>query len=231
MVGVVSRIRILFLGACPLTTTRLALALDEECAAIERELSMTPRRDDFEFRSKWAVSVDEMMRHLNEWEPTIIHFSGHGSPDTSVNLHGQARVAPQPQPQPTRDVESAGGAGIYLQEDHRSQYVSERALAQMISSAAPSARLVVLNACFTDAVAESLCHSVECVVGINGPIGDAAACSFAVAFYRALGNRRSIGNAVAQAGATLAAKHRSDEPHPICRTRDGVSADQVFLAD
>ncbi len=109
--------------------------------------------------------------------------------------------------------------------------MSERALAQMIASAAPSARLVVLNACFTDTVAASLCHSVDCVVGINGPIGDAAACSFAVAFYRALGNRRSIGNAVAQAGATLAAKHLTAEPHPVCRTRSGVSADQVFLAE
>src|SRR5689334_24004188 len=68
--------RILFLAANPSTGSRLAL--DEECAAIERELRMTAHRDDFDFRSKWAVTVDEMMRHLGELQPTIIHFSGHG---------------------------------------------------------------------------------------------------------------------------------------------------------
>ena len=71
------RHRVLFLAADPRDTTRLAH--DEECAAIEHELRLTLGRDEFEFRSKWAVSVDEMMRHLNECLPTIVHFSGHGS--------------------------------------------------------------------------------------------------------------------------------------------------------
>jgi hypothetical protein len=69
---------------------------------------------------------------------------------------------------------------------------------------------------------------VECVVGMDGALGDAAARSFAVAFYRALGNRRSVGNAVDQAVATLAAKQRPDDL-PTCRTRDGHSADQIYL--
>ena len=188
---------------------------------------MSPGRDDFDFRSKWAVNVDEMMRHLNEWQPTIIHFSGHGTHSAGISIYVHDHQH-QPRP-PVRDIEAAGGAGIYLQEEHRSQYVSEHALAQIIASAAPSARLVVLNACFSDAVAESLRHTVDCVVGIHGEIGDDAARSFAVGFYRALGNRRSIGNAVAQAVATLTAKHFSYARRPVCRTRDGISADQVFL--
>src|SRR5215468_6561475 len=68
---------ILFAAANPSSTSRLAL--DDECTAIERELRMTPGRDDFDFRSKWAVSVDELMRNLNELQPTILHFSGHAS--------------------------------------------------------------------------------------------------------------------------------------------------------
>jgi hypothetical protein len=221
---------ILFLAANPGGTTRLAL--DEECAAIERELCMAPGRDDFDFRSKWAVSVDEMMRHLNEWQPTIVHFSGHGSGGAGVHFrHGS--------PPARRDVEadaaaasSAGpgaGAGLYLQDERRSQYVSERALAQLIASAAQSARVVVLNACFTDAVADALLREVDCVVGMAGAIGDETARAFAVGFYRALGHRRSIGNAVAQAIATLAAQQLPDEHLPVCRTRDGISADRLVL--
>jgi hypothetical protein len=99
----------------------------------------------------------------------------------------------------------------------------------MIGSAAPSARLVVLNACFSDAAAQALRNVVDCVVGMTGAIGDDAARSFAVGFYRALGHRRSVGNAFDQAVATLAAKRLSGDHLPICRTRDGFSAAQVTL--
>jgi len=208
---------ILFLAANPADTR--PRALDEECAAIERELLMTPGRDAFDFRSKWAVSVDEMMRCLNEWQPMIIHFSGHGS-------GGGLRVHDDPhQPHPRRDVETDGGTGIYLQDN----YVTGRALAKMIASAAPSARVLVLNSCSSDAVAEPLREAIDCVVSMRGFVGDDAARSFAVGFYRALGNCRSVDNAVAQAIATLAAKQLPDEHLPICRTRDGISADQIFL--
>jgi hypothetical protein len=193
---------ILFLAANPSSTSRLAL--DEECAAIERELRMTAHRDDFDFRSKWAVTVDEMMRHLVELKPAVIHFSGHGATGAS--------------------------SGIYLQGDQGgSQLVSGRALAMMIKSGAASARAVVLNACFSEPQADATRSVVDCVVGMAGAIGDDAARSFAVGFYGALGNRWSVGNAVEHAVATLAGKGMPDEVMPCCVTRDGVDAKQVFL--
>ena len=212
---------ILFLAANPLGTSRLAL--DEECAAIERELRMTAHRDDFEFRSKWAVTVDEMMRHLVELKPSIIHFSGHGASTTA----GRSSAT-------TRDVDLACDTvainGIYLQGDQGgSQLVSARALTMMIKSAAASARIVVLNACYSEPQADALCIVVDSVVGMNGAIEDAAARSFAVGFYRALGNRSSVGNAVDQAVATLAAKQMPDEVLPRCVTRDGIDKYQVIL--
>jgi WD40 repeat protein len=213
---------ILFLAANPRGTT--GLDLDDECAAIERELSMVTARHEFDFHSKWAVSIDAMMRHLNELQPAVIHFSGHGEgdPATSRDDHHRAR---------RRDIaETTAGAAIYL-EDEREQrrQVGGRPLAQMIASAAPRARVVVLNACYSDALAEALLGVVECVVGMRGAISDGAAPAFAVAFYRALGNRRSIGNAVDQARATLAARQLPDEQLPMCRTRDGVNAHELFL--
>ena len=214
---------ILFLAANPNGTTRLAL--DDECAAIERELRMTAGRDDFDFRSKWAVSIDEMMRHLNELQPAVIHFSGHGGSAGVYLAH-----EPAPPPPTHRHVHAVGDAGIYLQDEQRQQqHVTARALTQMIGSAAPSARVVALNACFSDTLADELLGVVDCVVGMRGAIHDDAARSFAVGFYRALGHRRSVGNAVAQAVATLAAKRLPDEHLPICRTREGVSADELIL--
>jgi CHAT domain-containing protein len=168
------------------------------------------------------VSVDELMRHLNELQPTVLHFSGHGSTDGA----GSSVQSSDPQRDIT-GVRSTGSAGILLQEGQSRQYVSDRALAKMIASAAPSTRVVVLNACYSAAVADSLRHEVDCVVGIGDAIADTAARSFAVAFYRALGHRRSIGNAVDQAAATLEAKHPG--ARPLCATRDGLRADQIFL--
>jgi hypothetical protein len=203
-----SRNLILFLAANPHDTS--PIALDEECAAIERELRMTAHRDDFEFRSKWAVNVDDLGRHLMELSPTIIHFSGHGA-------RGGAGT-------------SRGGSGIYLHgEPGGSQLVTGRALAMMIRSAAAAARVVVLNACYSEAQADALRGVVDCVIGMTGAIRDDAARSFAVGFYRALGNRRSVGNAVEHAVATLAAKQLPDEHLPRCRTRAGGDANQLVL--
>jgi hypothetical protein len=67
---------ILFLAANPHGSSERKLS--EACAEIQRELKMTPNRDDFRFESRWAVGIDELMRHLTELDPTVIHFSGHG---------------------------------------------------------------------------------------------------------------------------------------------------------
>jgi hypothetical protein len=210
---------ILFLAANPSRSS--PLALDQECAAIERELRMAVHRDDFEFHSKWAVTVDDMMRHLVELSPTILHFSGHGAGPGGTSVAGR------------RDVAVPGAlapSGIYLQGDRgEAQLVTARALQMMIASAAASARVVVLNACYSEAQADAVCSVVDCVVGMAGSIRDDAARSFAVGFYRALGSHRSVGNAVDQAVATLAAKGMPDEVLPRCRARDGVDPYRLVL--
>lgn len=176
------------------------LALDQEYAAIESELRMTPNREDFELCSRWAVGVDEMARHLMELQPTIIHFSGHGAcsrptrGDCISNTRDVGVVAP-----------SHGGICL-RSEQGGARIVTAEAMASMIGSSAEAARVVVLNSCYSDAQADELCTVVDCVIGMPGPIGDGDARSFAVGFYRALGNRRSVGQALEHAEATLAAK-------------------------
>jgi hypothetical protein len=98
----------------------------------------------------------------------------------------------------------------------------------MIKSAGRSARVVVLNACYSEAQASALCAVIDCVIGMTAAIRDAAARS---PLYRALGNRRSAANAVEHAVATLAAKQFPDEHLPRCLTRDGVDANRVVLGE
>lgn len=191
---------ILFLAANPHGSHSLKLA--EECAEIERELKLAPHRDDFRFVSRWAVGIDELIRHLNELDPTVIHFSGHGG----------------------------GSAGLILQDERgQPQLVSGRALAMMVASAAMHARVAVLNACYSTEQAEALLSELDCVVGMDGAIGDDAARVFAIRFYGALGNRRSVGNAVDQAVAALAARQLPDELLPRCLARDDIDPRQILL--
>lgn len=192
---------ILFVAANPVGTPPLKLA--EECERIQRELRLAPHRDDFHFESRWAMTIDGLMRSLMEFEPTVLHFSGHG----------------------------AGNAGVMVQDDEgQPRPVSGRALAMMIGAAARGLRVIVLNACYSAAQADLLRTKVDCVVGMNGAIGDEAARTFAARFYGALGNRRSIGNAVAQGIAALAANDLPEEAVPRCLTRDSVDGHQIVLA-
>jgi len=99
----------------------------------------------------------------------------------------------------------------------------------MVAAAARNVCVVVLNACYSTVQANVLRAEVDCVVGMSGAIGDRAARAFAIRFYGALGNRRSIGNAVAQGIAALAAKQLPDEVMPRCMTRGGIDEYELVL--
>lgn len=210
---------ILFLAANPDGANQLAL--DQEYAAIESELRMSPNREDFELCSRWAVGVDEMARHLMELQPTIIHFSGHGV---------RGRPTQRCSSLSTRDVGVAAShhGGICVRNEQGGIHViTAHGLARMIDSSTESARVVVLNACYSDAQARELCGVVDCVVGMSGPIQDRDARCFAVGFYRALGNRRSVGEALDHAVATLEAKQLANQSR--LRTRTGIDPNQLML--
>lgn len=96
----------------------------------------------------------------------------------------------------------------------------------MIRSARNRSRNVILFVSAIPIGNSPLATEQECTA-----IGDAAARSFAAAFYRALGNRRSVGNAVEQAIAVLVAEQIPDEHLPCCRTRNGVDAAQMYLSE
>lgn len=214
--------KILFLAANPTNTNRLVL--EAECVDIETELDLAGHGADFEFRSKWRVSVDEMARHLIRLRPTIVHFSGHGR-GHHPRIDSTARDIVL-----SERAEPKDNTGIYLDDGRGgTQLVTGRGLALMVASAAPSVRVVVLNACYTDAAAEALCQVVDCVVGMSSAIDDDAARSFAVAFYRALGYRFSVGGAVKHAIATLTAKNLPDACIPRCRARDWIDPNGIML--
>jgi hypothetical protein len=77
-------IKILFLAANPSDTTQRKL--DQEVRSIDEKLRQTEYRDNFDIKQHWAVRVSDLQGYLLRHRPTMVHFSGHGSPSNEIIL-------------------------------------------------------------------------------------------------------------------------------------------------
>jgi len=194
------RTKILVFAANPSSTT--ALALDEEVRAVGRMIREAEHREDFELVSHWASRADDLLQQMNEQRPTIVQFSGHGADDGGLVLHADHGVG---------------------------QRVPPGAIAALFQAARGQVRVVVFNTCGSLAQAEAVARVVDCVVGMDGAIGDVAARTFAASFYRALGFGCSVGDAFEQGRAALLLAGIREEDTPRLLTRLGVDARRVVL--
>ncbi len=158
-----NKLKILFLAANPTGTE--TQKLDEEIRQITAKIRAAEYRDALDLVSLWAVQPDDLLQGLLEHKPHIVHFSGHGSSTAEI---------------------------ILKDRDGSPKPVSKAALVALFRTLKDNVRVVLLNACSTRPQAEGLAEIIDCVVGMNKPIGDAAAIIFAASFYRAIGFGRSV---------------------------------------
>lgn len=197
---------ILFLAANPIGTD--PRALDREARAIHVELERSGFRDSFELETRWAVEPLDLLRELRKLKPTVVHFSGRGSPDGGASHHGLF-------------FQGAGG---------QPQLVSTQALEDTFGAAGSSVKLVVLSACYSEPQAAALLTHVDCVVGMRGSIRDDAARSFAIGFYGGLGERESVAAAYKQGCAAIALEGLRNADLPQLQARPGIDAARLVLA-
>jgi len=193
------KIKALFLAANPAATSRLAL--DEEIRSIEEMMRKARYRNRLTFQSAWAVRPDDLLQLLNEHQPHIVHFSGHGSGE---------------------GLQLAGGDG-------EARLVTTLALKRLFTTLKDNIRLILLNACYSHEQAQTLVEVIDCVIGMNESIGDKAAAIFAASFYRALGFGRSVQNAFDQGLVALSVTNVLEEDIPKLLVRDGVDPNQIVL--
>lgn len=196
-----SKHTILFLAANPTSTDRQAV--DREARAIYKELESAGDRDRFEFKTFWASQPLDLLRELRKLKPTVVHFSGDGGAD---GLHFEG---------PDREVRPVSG----------------EALAETFGSVGDSVKVVVLNACYSDGLAEQLRTHIDFVVGMSGAIDGAAARNFSIGFYGGIGDRYSVSRAFKQGCAAIALERLSALARPQIKVKQGVDADGLVLAD
>lgn len=192
--------KVLFFAANPQGTT--PLALDEELRDIEHRIRASEHRDSLSLRSRWAVRADDLIQGLLEDKPTIVHFSGHGEGVEGLVLHSDK--------------------GPY-------QAVNAEGLRALFETLKDDIRVVVLNACYSREQAEVIREVIDCVVGMNAPIGDDSARKFAAAFYTGLGFGRSVEVAFNLGVTAIKLEGFKDGAVPELLLREGVDANQVFV--
>jgi len=197
--AVPQKITVLFLAANPMTGERLRL--DEEARAIYENLRLSEFRDAIKFETRWAVRPLDILQAINECQPTIVHFSGHGSPDMLV-------------------LQDANG---------REKLVSASAITQTIKTASEDIRFVFFNSCCSKGQAAAAIEHVEGAIGMNANVGDDAARVFAAQFYSAIGFGKSVSTAFEQAKAALMLENISEENIPELFVQRDVDTEMFVL--
>ncbi len=149
------RRRILLIAANPADTSGLQLA--KEFRKIKKIIKNAKESDLFDIEQTEATQFADLRCALLDYKPHIVHFSGHGVED-----------------------------GILLENEQGStQTISTQVLTELIklSNENNTIECVILNACDSQASAEAISEHVKYAIGMNAPVGDQAAISFAIGFY------------------------------------------------
>ena len=187
-------IKILILTANPSNTDRLQLP--QEIREIETEIERSRFRDQFEIINKGAVRVDDLHRALQQYQPAIVHFSGHG----------------------------AGENGLVLEDNvGQMKLVPNDALVELFRQYRNTIKCVFLNACYSETQAVAIYQQIDCIIGMNRAIGDKTAIHFAPQFYATLAQGCSFQDAFDSAKNVLQLDSNPEATTPILKIRQGAA--------
>lgn len=178
------------------------LAVDKEFNRVREKLEAVARGWSQALDLWPDVRLDQLTDRLLDSEPTIVHFSGHGGSDGALYLRDDDGAVHPMHPD--------GLARIFAEFD--------------------SVRMIVLNACYSKALADKLAVHTDVVIGMKTAVSDKAAILFAPAFYKALARGKSVAKAFNLAAGTVTARYRGEADIPQCVTGAGVDPTQLFFA-
>lgn len=178
------------------------LDLDKEAREIKEAITKSLNRDSIDFQTRWATRVQDLFQAINETKPTIIHFSGHGTPN---------------------------GELVFQDNSDNPKKVSNEAIAEMIAASSNEIRMIVFNNCFSSVQAEMIVDKVEATIGMNTTIGDDSAIKFASQLYSAIGFGQPLDKAYAQAKAMLMLENTQEQNTPELFVKEGFEAKDIIF--
>lgn len=176
------------------------LDLDKEAREIKEAITKSLNRDSIDFQTRWAIRVQDLFQAINETNPTIIHFSGHGTEN---------------------------GELVFQDNVDNPKAVSNETIAEMISASSDDIRMLVFNNCFSSSQAEMIVDKVEATIGMNTSMGDNSAILFSSQLYSSIGFGLSLEKAFGQAKARLMLEGTNEENTPVLFVKDGFKAKDI----
>lgn len=193
------KIRMLFLAANPLESSRLRLG--EEFRFINREIRFGPNGGLFDVSSAWAVRPEDLYEMLLTQRPNIIHLSGHATKSKGIILENDA-----------------GGMSP----------ISSQGLTRLFKVFRDDIHMVFLNMCHTQTYVEDLAEEIDYVIGIKNKISDRGSIVFSSSFYKGLSFGLSIKAAFEVAANQLLLQRLPYNDSPMLKVREAIN-DSAFL--
>ncbi len=193
-------IKILFLAASP--SNQVHLQLDEELRIIEEKIRLSNYREKIELESKGAVRIDDIQQALLDYEPHIVHFSGHGTNNSEIAI---------------------------LDNQGKTKIIPQKALTNLFKILKDNIRCIILNACYASDQAEAIVEHIDCAIGMTNAISDEAAIKFSSGFYMALAAGKSIQTSFDLAVNTIELDGLLDEDIPKIHSRKGIDPSKIIL--
>lgn len=194
------KITILFFATNPKDTDKLRL--DEEVRSVQEMIRKSEHRDSIAFESRWAVRPLDILQAINELNPDVIHFCGHGAGTSELIL------------------ENAEG---------NAKFVTKEAITQTIMSSSDRIHLMFFNACFSFEQAQAVTEYVDAAIGMTDSISDSGACAFAAQFYSSLGFGLSLKKAFEQAKGILMLESPAEGDIPELYVKNGINPETMFI--
>jgi CHAT domain len=176
------RVKILVVAANPLGSS--PLKLDHEVKTIKEALKRSRNRDNFDVDYQLAATPSELRRALLDFEPHILHFSGHGAGEKGLLFVSD---------------ESAGAISRSDSGEVRSRstntneikFVPAQPLANLLQLCDEHLECVVLNACYSDVQGDAISANIPFTIGMRDLVDDHVAIKFSQGFYDAIGAGKS----------------------------------------
>ena len=174
--------RVLILAASPRNMPTLRLG--EEIQSVENSLARKNDGEHFLVRSVYSVQSKDLAEILREFQPQIVHYSGHGTESEGLWLEdASGRVSP----------------------------VSGEALASLFELFSDCVECTVLNTSYSESVGREIVQHIHYVICTNSGLGDKARVAFSRGFYKALSAGTSIEKAYHFGCTEIQLQNISDE--------------------
>ncbi len=176
------RVRILVVAANPLGSS--PLKLDHEVKTIQAALKRSRKRDNFLVEYQLAATPSELRRALLDFEPHVLHFSGHGAGEQGLLFVRDESAA-------AIYRSDSGEVRSHSVDTNEIRFVPAQPLARLLQLCDEHLECVVLNACYSDVQGNPIANSVPITIGVRDAVADDVAIKFSQGFYDAIGAGKS----------------------------------------